>query len=470
MKFFIITLCCSLVWAGGSSAWPQFQHDSKNSSFTSIVLPSNPELIWTKDLTTSISPFTSPIIGWANGEEVVYIGTGEGLYCVSSSSGDVVWFYPTSLPVIYTPAYESDRLYFGAGDTLYCLNAQSGELIHKVGLGSPLNGHLTISSDHLYLVAGKRLFAFNGLNCELLWQTSDLGTGFDNQAPAVDDSYIYVVTLGNTLAWYDYRIYKFNSDGQQIWMKEELYFEPGGCRMSPTVAPNGDIYFGLVYSPGWTSSLYCYKPNGDLYWRKTDDDGIAYSSPAVSGNNSMIIFGAYGNNGNFIRKCDTSGNLSWSYATDIRYSSPAIDGNNRIIFGTTDGWFKIVDDGGNLCYQYNCGGSLTSAAIAWDQFQGAIYIASDNGKVYKFGSSDVGVEERNISTINQIKCFPNPFKNVLNVSLERRETVRIFDIAGREIFSETGQRISWQAQTVPAGVYFVQIGDRQEQIKVVKLK
>ena len=158
---------------------------------------------------------------------MVYIGTEDGLCCLSSINGEIIWFYPTSTPIVYTPACDTNRLYFGAADALYCLNPQNGELIFQAGLGDSINGHLTIFGDYLYLVAGKRLFTFDWLNCRLLWQTDTLGPGFDNQAPAVDDSgNIYVVTLDNRLD-YDYRIYKINPNGQQVWMKEELHAEPG---------------------------------------------------------------------------------------------------------------------------------------------------------------------------------------------------------------------------------------------------
>lgn len=183
----------------------------------------------------------------------------------------------------------------------------------------------------------------------------------------------------------------------------------------------------------------------------------------------MIISGAYGDSGSFVRQRNTRGNLIWSYETRIRYSSPAIVGNNWIIFGTTDGWLEVLNDSGNLCYQHFCGGNLTSPAIGWHQSQGAIYIASDRGKVYKFGSSGVGIEEGNISKMTQIKCFPNPFKDALNIDLDKEQTVEIFDATGREVFSQRGQRIIWSAQTVPAGIYFIQIGDKQHK-KVRKLK
>lgn len=479
MKYFIICLCLclTLAWTGGSSTWPQFQCDAKNSGYTNIIPPNNPGLVWVKNLNTQISVYTSPIVIWVNGDEAVCIGAVNGLYCLSSIDGHQIWFRPTSGPVIYAPAFTADKLFFAANDSLICINPSNASFIWSYKLDNPVAGHLTLSgsaSQYLYLVdAGGKLYAFNTLTNQFLWKTAQLGPGFDNQAPAVDDSgFIYVVTLGNTLAWYDYRFYKFNQNGQQIWLKEELFFEPGGARMSPTIGPNGDIYFGLVYSCGWSSSLYAYHPNGNFYWRKTDNSGLAYSSPAVSGNNSMVIYGAYGNNGSFVRRLNTAGNLSWSYSTNIRYSSPAVCGNNWIVFGTRDGKFMIINDGGNLCYQYNCDGSLTSACIGWDQFKGAIYIASENGKVYKFGNpGGVGVEEKNISGSTQIKCWPNPCQNFLNISLDKPEKVRIFDASGREVFSENGKEIVWQSSDLPSGIYFIQIGKQsQQRHKVVKLK
>lgn len=80
---------------------------------------------------------------------MVYIGTRDGLYCLSSRS------YPTSTPIVYTPVCDTNRLYFGAGDSLYYLNLQNGELISYIGLGDSINGHLTVFGDYSYLVAGK---------------------------------------------------------------------------------------------------------------------------------------------------------------------------------------------------------------------------------------------------------------------------------------------------------------------------
>lgn len=478
MKYFTICLCLCLVlgWAGGSSAWPQFQHDARHSGFTNIIPPNNPSLVWTKNLNVQIPIWVSPIIGIFNQEEVVYIPAVNGIYCLRSDSGDLIWSRPTTQAISYTPVYCSpDRLYLVAGDSLICLNPQNGATISGYQLESRAAGHVTNFSDRLYLVdENGKLYAFNAVTGELLWKTEKLAYyGFDNQAPAVDDSgYIYVVTLGNSFAWYDYRIYKFNPNGQQIWMREELWFEPGGARMTPSIGSNGDIYFGLVYQNGWSSSLYAYHPNGDLYWRKTDNSGMAHSSPAISGNNNMIIYGAYGNNGSFVRRRDTAGNLSWSYPVNIRYSSPAITGNNWIVLGTYDGKLVILNDGGGLCYQYNCGNyTLTSPCIGWDQGKGAIYVASSNGTVYKFGDSGVGIEEKNISTSTEIKCWPNPFTSHLTISLNQNEKIRIFDASGREIFSENGKEIVWQSGNLPNGIYFIQIGNKQGQkIKVVKLK
>jgi hypothetical protein len=446
MRYLTIIIAVIVGISTGEASWRQFQKDSKNSGFTEIIPPNNPYLIWEKDLQTEIELTASPIVViWPNAIEVVYISTKNGIYCLSSDS-DIIWFYQTS-PIKYTPVYEGNRLFVPVRNKILCLDPQTGEKIFEVNLASEIDGHLKAFNNNLYFVAGKRLYAFN-LNGQLLWETSDLGSGFDNQAPAIDDQgNIYVVSLGDPLFWYDFRFYKFTPNGNQVFMKQELYFESGGVRMSPTISQKA--YFGTVYSFGWSSSLYCYDLFGNQIFRKTDEIGLTHVSPAISLNNNMIIYGVNNGDEAFIKRSDTNGNISWSYPTKIKYSSPAILGNNWIVYGTEDGFFKILNQGGNLVYEYFCNAPLTSPAIGFDNGTGAIYIASSNGKVFKFGANPVTVKEKLI--FSQIKI--------------EKEIVKVFDVSGKEVFSGFGK--TFKIKNLPNGIYFIKLKDSK--IKIFKL-
>ncbi|MGC9049104.1 MAG: PQQ-binding-like beta-propeller repeat protein [Patescibacteria group bacterium] len=405
-------------------------------------------LAWEESLPARIPRFVSPIVACIDQEERVIIVTENGVYCLSSQNGDIIWHYP-SVRGTYTPACVGNYLFIPAAESLVCLDLETGQRRWINILDASIAGHLTIAPGPpgiywLYLLAGKRLYAFN-VSGQLLWQSTDLGPGFENQGAAVDDSgYIYIVTLGSVLGWYDYRIYKFNAAGGLIWVDERLFFEPGGARMSPTIGADGKIYFGLVYAFGWSSSLYAYHSNGELEWRKTDDAGLAYSSPAV--NDSMIIYCAYGRSASFVRRLDTAGNLIiWSYPTNIRYSSPAITGNGWIVYGTGDGKFQILGSGGELIYQYDCGDSLVSPAIGRD----GIYIAGGR-KVFKFAATGVALSEKNAEK-NAQQHWPSLFTGS---SLEK--SPEIFDVSGR-IVSGKGN--------LPAGIYFIRINPDGKQIR-----
>ena len=444
MKKYLTTslLLCSLIWPSlvwpEPSPWPQFQGNAKHDGCSEIVFPDSFFLAWSESLPThNVSPYASPIVGEINGEEVVYITTDDSVFCLSSEDGEIIWHYSTNVSIGYTPAYdyEGDRLFVLDGGYLLCFNSQTGQRLWSIGLGATEEGHITLSGNRLYFVATSKLFAFT-FSGQLLWRTDRLGQGFWNQAPAVDDSgYIYVVALGYTNQ-YDYRIYKFDSTGQQIWMREGFYSEPYGARMTPAIGPSGDVYFGLVSYGDQPSSLYSYHADGQLFWRKTESIGLASTSPAV--NNSMIIYCAYDS---FVRGLDTAGHLIWTHRARNQLSSPAITGNNLIVYGTgTNHEFQILDSAGRLIYQYDCGTGLYPLAIG----RTGIYIAGGR-KVFKFAATGVALSEKN-NTIQQ--GWPSLWPSLRRSRDLELEKGILFDVSGREIAFRGKSNL-------PPGIYFI---------------
>ncbi|MGC9049228.1 MAG: hypothetical protein ACP5IX_03375, partial [Patescibacteria group bacterium] len=192
--------------------------------------------------------------------------------------------------------------------------------------------------------------------------------------------------------------------------------------------------------------LYSYHADGQLFWRKTESIGLASTSPAV--NNSMIIYCAYDS---FVRGLDTAGHLIWTHRARNRFSSPAITGNDRIVYGTSDGKFQILGSGGELIYEYDCGGvCLYSPAIGND----GIYIAGGR-KVFKFAATGVALSEKNTEKDNTPqRCWPSLSRDLRHFRLE--EEVRIFDVNGREVFAGKGNF----PRGISRGIYFIRT-DRQ---------
>jgi hypothetical protein len=67
------------------------------------------------------------------------------------------------------------------------------------------------------------------------------------------------------------------------------------------------------------------------------------------------------------------------------------------------------------------------------------------------------------SEVSNYKVYPNPFQGILTISSpEGLEKVRIYDMAGREVSSEsTGRAMvySMDLNTLPAGMYLLYIND-----------
>ncbi|MGC9111059.1 MAG: T9SS type A sorting domain-containing protein, partial [candidate division WOR-3 bacterium] len=143
----------------------------------------------------------------------------------------------------------------------------------------------------------------------------------------------------------------------------------------------------------------------------------------------------------FVRGLDTAGHLIWTHRARNRCSSPAITGNDRIVYGTSDGKFQILGSGGELIYEYDCGGvCLYSPAIGND----GIYIAGGR-KVFKFAATGVALSEKN-NTIQQ--GWPSLWPSLRRSRDLELEKGILFDVSGREIAFRGKSNL-------PPGIYFI---------------
>jgi hypothetical protein len=91
----------------------------------------------------------------------------------------------------------------------------------------------------------------------------------------------------------------------------------------------------------------------------------------------------------------------------------------------------------------------------------------------EFMQCNIGIEELN--RLQQIKVFPNPFNNELEVNMQSNNnsllTVEILDIFGRIIFSESGVNITKiNTSALKEGVYILKIGDGYNFLKKIIVK
>lgn len=216
-------------------------------------------------------------------------------------------------------------------------------------------------------------------------------------------------------------LFLFTFSYQNIWaepgsIKWEFKNSDGGEYQSPTIGPDGTIYFGS----GTGAYLYVINADGTLKWRfEADLEGT--STPAIGGDGT-IYFGSRDNNlyalnddgslkwkvetgghinsspsiGSdgtiYVGSCDyklyainPDGSIKWTYATDFWITaSPAIGPSGTIYIGSCDKKFYAINPDGTKKWEFETNDMISSsAAIATD---GTIYIGSDN-LLYAFYSN-----------------------------------------------------------------------------------
>lgn len=95
-------------------------------------------------------------------------------------------------------------------------------------------------------------------------------------------------------------------------------------------------------------------------------------------------------------------------------------------------------------------------------------LGCDNTSQVVWLNSSLGVESN--QQINE-KIYPNPFQSYFNIEFSDNEnhTIKLYDVAGREIYQSTGNEyLKIEKENLESGIYFLQIDTRKELAKIIK--
>ncbi|MGB9727562.1 MAG: PQQ-binding-like beta-propeller repeat protein [Nitrososphaeria archaeon] len=203
-------------------------------------------LLWSK-----IFPSTTlPVIVGSH----VYIGNASGIACFNVFSGEMEWFYRTSLPV-HTILY-LDELYVGTLRTLYKISS-AGKLVWSRSCYEDMNVY---TGDAGKIVAGSAFVDYGG---NIVKKFN--GTVY---AAAASGEHYYIVLNRTILEAYDYM-------GNMVWRRmfdDEIKF------VSSTSAPGEKVFATL------SDSIVCLDSGGNMLWQSSGRmlaHGLFYSEHVI---------------------------------------------------------------------------------------------------------------------------------------------------------------------------------------------
>ncbi|MDD3101939.1 MAG: PQQ-binding-like beta-propeller repeat protein [Patescibacteria group bacterium] len=437
-------LCSSMAYG----TWPMFQRNAKHDG-SGPAGPETNNVSWSLNLGTTCGLFSSPISDSFNGDERIFLGTQKGVYEISSQGG-LIQKIDTGYGTEVSVAVHDSTIFFCSKDSLIKKNLTDSTKNWSYYLGANPSAP-TIFGGNIYVYANNKLWCF--VDTGLSWVTVTLDKGNDKSvSPAVDDSgNIYVATLSNPAAYYDFLLYVYNPNGTMKWGYTALTGEPTGVHGTPTIGPHGEVLVWTYPTQSWPSSLYCINESGRL-WQKSSPK-IRYSSVGIFGD--TIIY--CGDNG--ITACLLSdGSTVWNYALagPITISSPAIGADGTIYVGNDAGKVLAVSKNGTLLWEYDTKqGPLGSPSIGPNK---TLRINSLSGILYVFKQA-VGVAEKE-KIEKMVTVSPTVSATNFEIQAPERAIKKVYDIAGKLV--KTIGSSSWDGtnelnKKLSNGMYFINV-------------
>jgi parallel beta-helix repeat protein len=379
--------------------WEMFGHDPIHSR-CSDEAPLTNQFSWgyknESNITIEQQLSSSPAV--ANGS--IYFGDYQGyVYSLDVNTGEIKWSTKIGDEIDTSPAltYPTATYQYGLviiavkenpNSTLYALDRNNGSICWTISLLNCNCSSPTVSNNYIYFGASDGNVYKYDSNGNNIWTISPNGTGYSYYTPAVSDDKVY---LGSS----DYRLWVLNDTNQVA----EWNYETGDIIYSSPTIYNNTVYFGSL-----DAKVYAVKTNNTLIWSKLTGDSI-YSSPGV--NDGKLIIGSA--DGKVYSFWENNGTTFWTadIESQIFNSSVAI-ADNKVFIGTDDNkLFSIDERNGDIIWSYETSGKITSSPAV---SEGKIFVTSNNGVFYTFGSSqtdpfDPDIDSDNVTDGGELNDF-----------------------------------------------------------------
>lgn len=261
---------------------------------------------------------------------------------------------------------------------------------------------------------------------EMYYQDADLTDANFSYFPGVNGLAYWNDTMEDNT--FEEIAYAYDIDGSGTWDIDEiaLYFVSAAGMPSAGIDENGNMYVSY-------SALVESHSNGDQSYRhiyivRSEDGGMTWNSdtacnvtPDIDFDFYEAVFGAMAP--------DVDGTIHLVYQRDfepglhVRGDEDPVDLNDMVYLGIPTDQLANCDQGEDVVYE-----------------------------------EYVGIEEL---AEGDLEIYPNPATDQVNLILNKRGNtmVQIFDMAGKEVFSETANRTLVQVNVsdLAAGVYLVQL-------------
>jgi eukaryotic-like serine/threonine-protein kinase len=298
---------------------------------------------------------------------IVYIGSNDKyLYAIDAITGTLKWKYLTSAVIFYqSPVVSNGVVFFSSPDypsgSVYAIDAISG-VLKWVKSGIPIPTSPTVYNGKVIIgEVGYSITAFDEQTGNTIWLNSAIGISRSN--PAVYNGKLYIGGEGG--------IGCFNlTNGTDLWGAAG-----SAAYGSPTI-DNETLYIGAGHE------LKALDANtGLLKWKYLSVGGYnnagPFSSPVVL--DSIVYAGNY--DGIFYAINKLTGNLAWSYGTEIKavgFASPTA-ANGVVYVGSYDkNLYAFEAKTGTIKWKFITGGAVYSGPCIIDS-DGSIYHAGASG-------------------------------------------------------------------------------------------
>ncbi len=265
-------------------------------------------------------------------------------------------------------------------------------------------------------------------------------------------------------------VLKLSSSGNIDWEKSFLESDYTWLQSIKQTSDNGFIIAGhSSASDSMTSSdglIIKLDANGILQWKK--NYGGSYAEKLIG-----VI---ETNNGEYLIAGNTSSN----------------DGDVTNFIGHLDCWLLNISSNGNLNWQKTYGGTAYDDVYDIQETNDGSYILSGNSAsddvdvtinpnnpflpnawIVKFTPLSTSIQENQI-TSNSFSIYPNPANDIIHINESNsltNESYSIVNTLGQTVLSGKleNQHSTINIKTIEAGIYFLQLGNKQTQsYKIIK--